>query len=133
MYAETTVDAQVFPSERLALYITCKPCAEDGLPAGVLPAENFEVLRALRRGISKASRGSVTPARLSVLKVALTNEMESWISQPDYLIRAVMMRNSECKDVVSDYKTAIASVTPADVNTIIHDLDFGSKMEYIVR
>ena len=133
MYAETTIDAQVFPSERLALYITCKPCTEDGLPAGVLPAENFEVLRALRMGISKASRGSVTPSRLAVLKVALTNEMETWIARPDYLIRAVMMRGSECKDIVSDYKQAIAAVTLSDVNSIIHDLDFGSKMEYIVR
>ena len=128
-----TADAQVFPVERLSFYVTCRPCAEDGLPAGMIPAEPYEVLRALRMGISRASRGKLTPAQLSVLKTAMTCNMESYILQPEFLIRAVMMRNSECKDIVSDYKAAIASVSLSDVNAILHDLDFGSKVEYIIR
>ena len=133
MYSEVTVDAQVFPSERLALYITCRPCAEDGLPAGVLPSEPFDALRALRMGISKVSGGSLSRARLSELKTALLKHMETLLSEPSFLIGAVMMRNSECKDIVSDYKAAIESVTLEDVNSILHDLDFGSKVEYIIR
>ena len=133
MYAEVTADAQVFPVERLSFYVTCRPCAEDGLPAGMIPAEPYEVLRALRMGISRASRGKLTPSQLSVLKTAMTCNMESYILQPEFLIRAVMMRNSECKDIVSDYKAAIASVSLSDVNAILHDLDFGSKVEYIIR
>ena len=49
------------------------------------------------------------------------------------MIRSVMMRNSECKDIVSEYKAAIGSVRLSDVNSILHDLDFGSKVEYIIR
>ena len=133
MYAEVTADAMVFPTERLSFYVTCRACAEDGLPAGVLPAEPFEVLRALRRGISRASRGSLTQTKLDMLKAAMVNNMESLIQQPEFLIRAVMMRGSECKDIVSDYKAAIGAVTLADVNAILHDLDYGSKVEYIIR
>lgn len=133
MYTEITVDAQVFPSERLAFYVTCRACSEDGLPAGVLPAEPFEVLRALRMGISKVSRGTLTQERLKELKAALGNYMASRVSEPSFLIGAVMMRNSECKDIVSDYKSAIEAVTLSDVNSILHDLDFGSKVEYIIR
>ena len=133
MYAEVTVDAQVFPSERLAMYVTCRPCAEDGLPVGVIPAEPIEVLRALRLGISRVSGGKLTPNDLKVLKQALLGHRESSISDPSFLIRAVMMRNSECKDIVSDYQAAIESVTLGDVNSIVHDLDYGSKVEYIIR
>ena len=134
MYAQVTVNAEVFPVERLSFYVTCRPCAEDGLPAGMIPAEPYEVLRALRRGISRASRGSfLTPDRFAYLKTALTYNLESMMLQPEFMIRSVMMRNSECKDIVSEYKAAIGSVRLGDVNSILHDLDFGSKVEYIIR
>ena len=133
VYAEFSVDAQVFPAERLAFYVTCRPCAEDGLPAGIVPAEPMDVLRALRTGISRASRGKLTDAELKGLKSALSNSMATQVSQPGFVIPAVMMRNSEGKDIVTNYSTAIGDVTSAEVMKILHDLDFGSKVEYIIR
>lgn len=133
VYAEFSVDAQVFPAERLAFYITCRPCSEDGLPSGIVPAEPMDVLRALRMGISKVSRGSLSAAGLDALKSALTNSMATQVSRPEFLIPAVMMRNSEGKDIVSNYAAAIKSVTLDEVNRVLHDLDFGSKVEYIIR
>ena len=55
------------------------------------------------------------------------------MAQPDLLIGAILMRNSEGKDVVSNYAAAVNAVTLEDVNSILHDLDFGSKIEYIIR
>ena len=133
VFAEFSVDAQVFPAERLAFYVTCRPCIEDGLPEGVFPAEPMDVLRALRIGISKASRARLAKAELEGLKSALSNSMATQVSQPEFVIPAVMMRNSEGKDIVTNYATAIKAVTADEVNKILHDLDFGSKVEYIIR
>jgi predicted Zn-dependent peptidase len=133
MYAEVSVSVQVFPAERLAFYVTCRPCSEDGLPAGIIPATPTRVLRALRRSISKVSRGTLSQSELEGLKSTLRNGMATKVAQPSFLISAVMMRNSECKDIVSNYQSAINAVTLADVNAVLHELDFGSKVEYIIR
>jgi hypothetical protein len=133
MHAEVNVSVQVFPAERLAFYVTCRPCSVEGLPAGIIPAKPMIVLRALRRGISKVSHGTLSQSELEGLKSTLRNGMATKVSQPAFLISAVMMRNSECKDIVSNYQSAINAVTLADVNAVLHDLDFGSKVEYVIR
>ncbi len=133
MYAETSVEIQVFPAERLSIFITCRECAQTGLPAGVSPATPLEVLGALRRGISGVSEGSISRSDLAGLKTTLLNTLSTQMGQSSFLMDAVMTRNSECKDIVSNYKDAVNSVTLEDVNSILHDLDFGSKVEYIIR
>ena len=133
MYADVVVDIQVFPAEKLTFYATCKSCDDEGLPAGIYPASALNVLSALRAGISQVSVGSISQADLKGLKKSLLNSLSGQMAQPDFLIGAILMRNSEGKDIVSNYADAVNAVTLEDVNSILHDLDFGSKIEYIIR
>ena len=131
MHAEVNVSVQVFPAERLAFYNL--PSLQRGRSSGGdIPAKPMMVSRALRRGISKVSHGTLSQSS-GELEVHFKNGMGLKVSQPAFLISAVMMRNSECKDIVSNYQSAINAVTLADVNAVLHDLDFGSKVEYVIR
>mgnify|MGYP002622159749 CR=1 FL=1 len=133
MHVDVSMNAQAFPAERLSFFITCRPCAVEGLPEGITPAGPLEVLGALRSAISGVYARSVTPGELAGLKTTLLNGMANHLANPDFLTSAVMMRNSECKDVVSNYKESINSVTLEDVNSVLHDLDFGTRVEYVIH
>lgn len=133
MYADVSMNAQVFPAERLSVFVTCRPCAVEGLPDGIRPAEPLEVLGALRSAISGVYAHSVTAEELKGLKTTLLNGMANHLADPEFLTSAVIMRNSECKDVVSNYVASINAVTLEDVNSVLHDLDFGTKVEYVIH
>ena len=113
--------------------MTCRPCAVEGLPEGIRPAEPLEVLGALRSAISGVYAHSVTAEELKGLKTTLLNGMANHLADPEFLTSAVIMRNSECKDVVSNYVASINAVTLEDVNSVLHDLDFGTKVEYVIH
>lgn len=133
MHADVSMNAQVFPAERLSFFVTCRPCAIEGLPEGIKPAEPVEVLGALRSAISGVYARSVTAEELKGLKTTLLNGMANHLADPAFLTSAVFMRNSECKDIVSNYTASINAVTLEDVNSVLHDLDFGTKVEYVIH
>ena len=133
MHADVSMNAQVFPAERLSFFVTCRPCAIEGLPEGIRPAEPVEVLGALRSAISGVYARSVTAEELKGLKTTLLNGMANHLADPAFLTSAVFMRNSECKDIVSNYTASINAVTLEDVNSVLHDLDFGTKVEYVIH
>ena len=46
---------------------------------------------------------------------------------------AFLLRNSEGKDVLSNYSTYLGKVTAQDISEVIAALENGSKVEYIIK
>jgi hypothetical protein len=48
-------------------------------------------------------------------------------------MEAVLRRNSEGKDMISNYSTYLSKVTAQDVYDVIAALEKGSKVEYVIK
>ena len=132
-YFEVVPDLRLLPTERIAIYINCRPCPSEGLPADIEPADPMEVMNRLRDALVRISSATLTPSTLAGLKEALSTEMAGEVANPDYLMEAVLRRNSEGKDMISNYSTYLSKVTTQDVYDVIAALEKGSKVEYVIK
>ena len=71
--------------------------------------------------------GSVRAARASLLK-----ELENRYAAPETLIEDVLIRYSEGKDLVSDYKAAVQRVSVAGVQEVLRLFSGGGEVEYTI-
>lgn len=133
MYAEVNERIEIFPKEKVTVFVNCKPCRADGLPDGVAPADPLSALGVLRSAISQACYSKISDSDLKGYKESLTNRMASEIAVPENLVNYALMRNSEGKDLISNYAGHIKSVTAQKVQEILKQLDGGCKVEYVIK
>lgn len=131
-YAEMSDRLELFPAERLSLFINCRPCRESGLPAGIAPATPPDLLDAVRLVTHRLPELPISDTELKAYKDLLLKQMDSRMSDAEALIDDVLTRYSEGKDVVTDYKTAIGKVSAASVAHIIEMLCNGAEVEYLI-
>ena len=93
----------------------------------------MEVMNRLREALVRISRTPLSASTLKGLKEALAQEMAGEQSDPDYVMDAFLLRNSEGKDVLSNYSTYLGKVTVQDVSDVIDALERGSKVEYVIK
>ena len=132
-YFEISPQLQLLPVERIAVFVNCIPCPSEGLPAGVEPANPMEVMSRLRDALVRISESSLSAETLKGLRDALAKEMAGEAADPDYVMEAFLLRNSEGKDVLSNYSTYLSKVTAEDVMGVISALEKGSKVEFIIK
>lgn len=132
-YFEIVPELTLLPSERIAVFINCRPCPSEGLPADVEPAEPMEIMNRLRESLARISSTPLSPATLKGLKDALAQEMAGEAADPDYVMDAFLLRNSEGKDMISNYSTYLGKVTVDDVAAVVDALGKGSKVEYVIK
>ena len=130
--AELSDRLELFPAERFSLYINCRPCRESGLPAGIVPVAPLSLLDAIRSVTHSLAGLSVPAADLKAYKEALLNEMDSRREDPAAVIDDVLVRYSEGKDLVTDYKAAIQRVSAESVARFVAQLCAGAEVEYII-
>ena len=131
-YIDMRDNLEVFPSERVSLFISCKPCRSDGLPAGVEPASPLELLPAVRRVTSNLTEISISAEDLKAYKEELKSSFAHALSEPRSEIEAALVRYSEGKDLVSGYEEAIDSVDAALVEQVLGTLASGAGVEYVI-
>ena len=131
-YAELSDRFEVFPVERMTLYVSCRPCFADGLPEGVLPGDSYQLRDAIRTAIDKANAVAVSPAALAAYKNALMGEADALMARPETIVDNVLMRYSEGKDVMTGYKAAVNGVTAESVKSILSALAAGARVEYVI-
>ena len=123
---------EVYPVERLSLFINCHPCIEAGLPAGMGAADPVKLLGAVRKVSSDLSGLEVSESEIKAFKEELLNAFDKNMKQPETVIDAVMVRYSDGKDLVSGYKNAVKSVSAAKVREILRQLSEGAGVEYVI-
>ena len=131
-FAEVSDRLELFPAERLSLYINCRPCRESGLPAGIAPAGPLALLDAVREVTRRLGEIPIPAEDLKAYKDLLLKQMESRMNDPEAVVGDVLVRYSEGKDLVTDYKTAIQKVSAESVARIIALLRAGAEVEYVI-
>jgi len=131
-WAEVSERLELFPEERVTLYINCHPCPESGLPGGVRPGEPGDLLEAVRSVTRRLDALPVTEADVKAAKATLLKELELRYAQPETLMEDVLIRYSEGKDLITDYKGAVQRISAAGVREILHILSEGGEVEYTI-
>lgn len=131
-YANIESRIEVFPAERMFLYINCKPCIEDGLPFGISAADPLNLLDAVREVSLSVGKIEISKEDLAAFKNELKNSFERELSDPEVIINNVLVRYSEGKDLVSGYKEAIDAVSAEKISEILTALANGAEVEYVI-
>ena len=131
-YFEMQEKLEVYPVERLSLFINCHPCMESGLPAGMSAADPVKLLNTIRKVTMDLSGLEVSESELKAFKEELLNAFDKDMKQPETVIDAVMVRYSDGKDLVSGYRNAVKSVNAGKVKEILRQLGEGAGVEYVI-
>lgn len=132
-YAEVSDRFELFPTERMTVYASCRPCFADGLPEGVVPAEPLEALDHIREAIASTGADAISPADLTAYKAALLEEVSAQMALPETVVDNVLTRYSEGKDVAAGFQAAVNGVTLDSVKKMLAALASGAKVEYVIR
>jgi len=132
-FVETETQLQLFPTERLAVFVNVRPCDMEGLPLEVEPADPYTTLGAIRDALTYVSIHGVSESDLKGIKASLAHEMEAELSDPVYLMNAYLRRISEGKDMVTNHKGYLSSVSVADVTELLKNFEDAGKVEYIIK
>jgi hypothetical protein len=131
-WAEVSDGLELFPDERLTLYIHCRPCPAESLPAGISPAGPQALLDAVHSVTRILSGTPLENAGIQAYKDLLVKQMEEKRNDPGALLGDVLTRYGEGKDLVTDYQAAIRSVDAAAVTRILGLLADGAQVEYMI-
>jgi hypothetical protein len=74
----------------------------------------------------------VTENAVRAAKAGLLKDLENRYATPETLIEDVLIRYSEGKDLVSDYKAAVQRVSVAGVQEVLKLLSSGGEVEYTI-
>lgn len=132
-YYEIQGKLDVYPKEQTTVFLSAGPAAADGLPMGVAPASVDEIRNVLRSVISKAGSLPIPASKLRQYKAALLDRFESSVKNSDYLMDAVLMRYSEGKNMLTDYKMSINAIDESAVRSMLTSLEDASSVEYIIK
>ena len=125
--ADVSDRLELFPEERLTLYINCRPYPEAGLRPD--PQRVLDAVRSVTHALADAvpSDADVKP-----YKDLLLGQLEEEMNDPGALLRAILTRYSESKDLVTGWKAAVQGVNAASVTRILTLLGNGAEVEYLI-
>lgn len=126
-------DRDLFPKEKVRLFLNAVPCYEEGVPAGVVPAAPEEMLSEIRTFLEDMRTARISPAELKNAKTALQDRMKYVETDPDMLMDVILVRYSFGKDLLSNYGKAISSVSEESVSRVINALAGGPVVEYVIE
>ena len=74
----------------------------------------------------------VSEAEVRAAKATLLKELELRYNQPETLMEDVLIRYSEGRDLITDYKGAVQRISAASVREILGILSAGGEVEYTI-
>lgn len=132
-YLELSAEMEAFPSERMSVYIKCRPCFESGLPSSVEAVDPSELARILKSAIAGLPQTELSDART----VAYKNKLQGYLAEQQAdtrtLMQALLTRYSSGKDVYSGAKDALAKLNGAKISEMLAALSAAVSIEYIVE
>ena len=133
MYAEVSGRMDLTPVERMTLYITCRPCAADGLPEGVKPSAPLAAVRDIRAEFSDLMYFSVSDEEFKSYKEIVRNNIARELNTPEGMIKYCLYRYSEGKALISLYNKSIDRIDVDDVRLIIEEIISSGVVEYVIK
>ena len=131
-YLEISDRLEVFPAERLSIYINCRPCRSSGLPLSVEASDPLKMLEAIRPVLASIADAEISSNELKAYKEVILNAYSAELQDMEALVDKALVRYSEGKDLVTGYKAAIAAVSADSVRKILRLLRDGADVEYVI-
>ena len=119
-------------SARISIYVNCHPCPDRGLPAGVRAGGTGDLLDAVRSVTRRLDEIEVSEAEVRAARATLLKELELRYARPETLMEDVLLRYSEGKDLITDYKGAVQRISAESVREILKTLSEGGEVEYTI-
>ena len=124
--------ADLIPAEKFAVYINCKACPPQSLPASVVPATPMGALEAVREVINRLAVKGTDPATLYLCKTMLVNHYAASETDPELFRDIVLYRSSMGRDLFSGHKDRIHAVSGEEVRQLFEALS-QCQCEYVVQ
>ena len=118
--AEISHRLELFPEERLTLYINCQSAD---------PQSTLDAVRSVTHSLSDTV---LAEADLKAYKNLLQGQLENETNNPETLLEAILTRFSEGKDLISGWKAAVQGVSAESVARILTLLAHGAEVEYLI-
>lgn len=132
VHCSVTGTADLIPAEKFSVYISCKACPPQSLPAGVVPATPARALEVVREVINRLAVKGTDPVTLYLSKTMLSNRYASSEANPAQFRDIILYRNSMGRDVFSGYKERIYAVGAEDIRLLFESLS-KCQCEYVVQ
>lgn len=133
MWTEIEDNVEFLPTERLSMLVSCHPTQGAGLPSGVRRRELSNTLPAVRVALEVACSKAISAEEMKTYKAILLNQIGYDSALNGSMMQMLMLRYSQGKDLVSQYKENINSLTPEDIREVLTALNESSKVEFIVK
>ena len=133
MYVEVEGDFAVRPVERFSIYVSCRPCMEDGLPEGVDSPDPTDALKKVREEFSHIRYITISPEELKNYKDVVQGHMTTVLATPEGMMTFALLRYSEGKDITSGYADRLKTIEVDDVRWILDELSSSCVVEYLVK
>lgn len=133
MYVEVEGAFAVRPVERFSLYVSCRPCMEDGLPEGVDSPDPAAALKKVREEFSHIRYITISPEELQNYKDVVKGHMATVLASPEGMMSFALLRYSEGKDISSGYADKLKTIEADDVRWMLDELSSSCVVEYIVQ
>lgn len=123
----------MYPSERLTMYISCRPCKTEGLPSEVKSYDRDAVLLRLHAFTAGLDDFRVNQNALKASRNALLSSEQARMGRDEVIMQNVLTRYSEGKDLFTGYQDAVKAVNAEKVKSILSQLKAGAGVEYIIK
>ena len=118
MSVEVTSGFHTYPQERLWMFLSC---------------EGGTNLDAVREGIQKAAKTTLSAKDLNAFKAAALAGMNQELAEPETMVEALVARYGIGKDLVTHYKESVNGVTAARITEMLSALAAGSTAEIVIE
>lgn len=124
-------DVEVFPSDRLSVLLSFMQAERTGLPEGVAPASPAVTMSVTEAVLQKFADSGFSEGAIKEAKALLLKRLDYEMSRPEGVISALMLRYSDNRDYMADYKSKVAAVSSSAVKDVVATLVTGCRINYI--
>ena len=117
------------PEDNFQVFATLRPASRNGLPEHIGEADARKMLEAFRKGLAASK---IAPSDFNGYKASVVQAMTDELTDPSVMVRLILARFAEGKDLVSRFQEQAKAVTAAQVDEILSALSAGSRAEVIV-
>jgi len=88
---------------------------------------------AVRRTISQLGRYEISDEDVHAWRAMVSSEIARQTSDADQIVRTVIMRYSNGKDLVTRYEDISGKITKAKVREVLEAVSSAGRVEYLIR
>lgn len=126
-------DLLLFPDERITVYLSLVRQDYRGMPASLVPVDSVaNVMAAAQASIASLAQEGITSQRLTLGKLSLVSNINSWVSDPKYLLRLFELRYNYGRDFLTGLQDKANKIKIQDVNAMIDRLVSGGRSELLI-